>query len=78
MKLYHKKRRNASGIITCPVCGAEPRVFFRDTNDKEIRGCDNCLERVYADELDREDEERAFWDRVDLEIDRILEGRAQA
>lgn len=34
--------------LTCPVCGAECKYFYRKLFSDEILGCDDCIEREDA------------------------------
>lgn len=73
-KLYHKSHGSATPC--CPRCGAESYRFYRDPLSREIIGCADCLEKIDADDLQVEQEERQAWDDIDAQIDRILERRA--
>lgn len=35
----------------CPVCGDECEYIYRNFHN-EILGCDNCITKEYADEMD--------------------------
>lgn len=35
----------------CPMCGAEAEVFYKSA-DGEIVGCEECLHRVWAEEME--------------------------
>ncbi len=39
-----------SSTPRCPVCGDECEKYF--VQDGEIIGCENCVQWVYADEMD--------------------------
>lgn len=35
-------------IPICPMCGQEADDIYRNTDNGEIVGCDNCIERLSA------------------------------
>lgn len=34
----------------CPVCGDDCEYLYRKLFTDDILGCENCIERIYADE----------------------------
>lgn len=36
----------------CPVCGSEPEIFYKNVCTGEIVGCEDCLGKVRADEME--------------------------
>lgn len=74
MSLYHEKPFDATCI--CERCGKQAFIVYRDRVTKEIIGCEECLEKVDANDLEAEQEATMYWESVDSMVDRILERRA--
>lgn len=37
--------------VLCPLCGGECETIYRTKQDREIVGCDLCIERIDPDRL---------------------------